>query len=41
MEENIRLLSDLLEKFDLNPVISLEYKVNSLAEEIKRIRKNI
>lgn len=37
--EEIKELYYLLDKYNINPVLSLEYKVNDLKEEIKKYRK--
>ncbi|MCF6466768.1 sugar phosphate isomerase/epimerase family protein [Clostridium sp. Cult2] len=38
-KENIILLKDLLDRYNLNPIIALEYNVDDIEEEIKRIRR--
>lgn len=38
--EEIKLLYYLLNKYHINPIISLEYKINNLKDEIKRFTSN-
>lgn len=39
-ETEINELYDLLDKYDINPVLALEYNIDNLKEEIKKYRKD-
>ncbi|QQY78894.1 hypothetical protein [Keratinibaculum paraultunense] len=38
-DENIRYIKELLVTYGINPIIALEYKINDLEYEIKRINR--
>ena len=38
-EEDLVILRQLLNKFELNPIVTMEYKVNNISEEVQRLKK--
>lgn len=39
LNEELNLLAELLSENDISPIITLEYRVNDILEEVKRLRK--
>jgi sugar phosphate isomerase/epimerase len=40
-EEELIILRQLLNKYEINPIVTMEYGVNNISEEVIRLRKYV